>query len=75
MEIANVACEQALRMQKNDDNIVLVQFDAANAFNSVDREFIYELLCQKEEYNELRNWFNFLYKHNSYIIYDHQTII
>ncbi len=50
----------ALQMQKLDESLVLLNLDAANAYNSIDRMKQYQLIV--DEIPELQRYYEMLYK-------------
>ena len=44
LEFSNLVVKQALHMQKQDENKVLLNMDATNAFNAMDSEKFREIL-------------------------------
>ena len=48
-EIATIALDHALQIQKEDENLVVLGIDAVNAYNSYDRQNQYQLLVEDLE--------------------------
>jgi len=59
LEIANAALDNALEIQKKYNEMAIVNMDAQNAYNSMSRNKLWEMI--KKYCPALRNFFKFLY--------------
>ena len=61
LEKAAVVLRILSKIQHNLDEIITVNIDASNAYNSMSRQYIWDII--KDVDIPLSNWFNFLYSH------------
>jgi hypothetical protein len=73
LEKGKVITSLAQLIQKSDEKLAVLNVDAANAYNSMSRNKVYEILARKDK--RMANYFTFLYSDDNIIQYDCQTII
>ena len=73
LEKAKVAVTQARRIQQRKNGLVMVNFDAANAYNNGSRVFVYNII--KKVSPLLTNWVCFMYSRNFKVEIDFQNYI
>ena len=73
LEKACIMQNQAHRVQDVFDDLVMVNVDATNAYNSASRNYLYNIL--KDKNKVLCNWFKFLYENDNKCEIDNKTSI
>ena len=69
LEKGSVITEHGQRLQEKDENLVVFNGDAANAYNSISRNAVHGIVLEKSK--RLANWFSFLYSDDNHVTVDH----
>ena len=72
-EIATIGCDTALDLLSHDENLCMLNLDASNAYNSIGRQSIYDLICDKVP--DLRKYFETIYGNEIKVDFAHNRII